>query len=645
MADALSDGILIRRYLQYYQYSADSHWKGPDLVQDALVPNDPSPTPGWQDIWNFLDTFLPTLPVPAAGSGLLAANTSADAATEPSAQAAAAQPAGDDACSGALLAAQSEQIQPLAASASDTVDRQVVTPDPVAQTVDPGSPVTIHVNYTTDPQDTTLTGLGLRMYYNSQVLTLQNLSDILGTSFVQQSPPMDDTANSDNDATTDKYILIAWADLSGNWPNTATAQLFTANLTSSATATGSTSVNFTSSSTASGWTFDSTSAVVNFVQANDARNGTLSGYVYIDANGNGKYDANEGLPNVTMTLGGPIQATATTNDDGYYEFTNLPAGAYVITEKQPAACLDCDGPDQAGTIDGKTVGTANNPGDSITGIALPASKSGVNYQFTETSLNPLFIPNRLLATTTQPVGSTVWRQVIRNTMVSAEQQVSHTSVASAAVTYHASSVSVASSQAAHLTAQSSAVHVAAQSSSAARPSASVQVSASQPAPAAAPEATPEAAPLTSDALAPIVNEAIARWAKAGLSAASLDALRNVQVSIADLSGSYLGLTENGSVFIDRDAAGYGWFVDPTPDQDEEFQPTAASGQLQAVDARAVDHMDLLTVVEHELGHAAGLGDLDPSLEDLMSSSLSKGIRREVSPSDVDAVLAGESGIN
>ena len=57
-------------------------------------------------------------------------------------------------------------------------------------------------------------------------------------------------------------------------------------------------------------------------------------------------------------------------------------------------------------------------------------------------------------------------------------------------------------------------------------------------------------------------------------------------------------------------------------------------QLQAVDSRALDHMDLLTVVEHELGHAAGLGNLSPSLDDLMRSTLSAGIRRKVSARDV-----------
>ena len=50
-------------------------------------------------------------------------------------------------------------------------------------------------------------------------------------------------------------------------------------------------------------------------------------------------------------------------------------------------------------------------------------------------------------------------------------------------------------------------------------------------------------------------------------------------------------------------------------------------------------MDLLTVVEHELGHVLGLNDLDASLNDLMSSTLSDGVRRNISVSDIDAVFA------
>ena len=32
----------------------------------------------------------------------------------------------------------------------------------------------------------------------------------------------------------------------------------------------------------------------------------------------------------------------------------------------------------------------------------------------------------------------------------------------------------------------------------------------------------------------------------------------------------LGAEADGKILIDDDAAGYGWFVDPTPHQDEEF---------------------------------------------------------------------------
>ena len=164
-------------------------------------------------------------------------------------------------------------------------------------------------------------------------------------------------------------------------------------------------------------------------------------------------------------------------------------------------------------------------------------------------------------------------------------------------------------------------------------------------------------------LRPIVNEAIARWANAGLDAAALAKLTQAQFAIADLPGSYLGKTQGNQITIDSNAAGYGWFVDPTPAVDEEFaaekmgtgtsqdagftwasalgsEPVPVSSQqLQAIDPRAVDRIDLLTVVEHELGHVAGLGDLDASVNDLMSGTLGVGTRRNASP--VDAALASE----
>ena len=59
-----------------------------------------------------------------------------------------------------------------------------------------------------------------------------------------------------------------------------------------------------------------------------------------------------------------------------------------------------------------------------------------------------------------------------------------------------------------------------------------------------------------------------------------------RVQVADLPGGLLGEAVGKTILIDRDAAGYGWFVDPTPADDLEFagcqahipwQPAAQSG--------------------------------------------------------------------
>ena len=137
-------------------------------------------------------------------------------------------------------------------------------------------------------------------------------------------------------------------------------------------------------------------------------------------------------------------------------------------------------------------------------------------------------------------------------------------------------------------------------------------------------------------LQPIVNEAITLWSQAGLDPASVQKLRQAQFVITDLPGSYLGETAGNVIYLDTNAAGHGWFVDPTPASNEEFTPSSGNA-LQAIDPRAVDKIDLLTVVEHELGHIAGLSDADALPDDVMNGVLGVGVRRNVS--HVDAALA------
>jgi FtsP/CotA-like multicopper oxidase with cupredoxin domain len=141
------------------------------------------------------------------------------------------------------------------------------------------------------------------------------------------------------------------------------------------------------------------------------------------------------------------------------------------------------------------------------------------------------------------------------------------------------------------------------------------------------------AALTRADLQPIISQAIADWASAGV---AVDLLNALDFAIADLPGAQVGLAGSGRILLDLDAAGHGWFVDPTPAANEEFRQ--AGNRLTAVGAEAVDRIDLLTVVSHEIGHTLGLGDLDASLDSLMSGALGSGVRREPGLSEIDAVF-------
>jgi hypothetical protein len=145
--------------------------------------------------------------------------------------------------------------------------------------------------------------------------------------------------------------------------------------------------------------------------------------------------------------------------------------------------------------------------------------------------------------------------------------------------------------------------------------------------------------VTQAALQPIVEEAIRRWSAAGLDATIVNRMRQAQFVIADLPGTYLGVTDGNTIYVDRDAAGYGWFIDPTPSKDEEFVLQSVKGQMTELSRKLAAQVDLLTVVEHELGHLAGLADLNPTANLLMSGSLQPGVRRTPTGRGVDAVLA------
>jgi serine-aspartate repeat-containing protein C/D/E len=132
--------------------------------------------------------------------------------------------------------------------------------------------------------------------------------------------------------------------------------------------------------------------------------GSLSGYVYHDRNDDGIRQPGQGeeaIPNVTLRLlneqGQVVQGydgqplIATTNSDGFYEFTGLAPGVYTIEQLHPEGWID--GRDTAGWIEYGTpqqrvVGEADG-NDRIRAIQLVQEASelgalhGVHYNFGE----------------------------------------------------------------------------------------------------------------------------------------------------------------------------------------------------------------------------------------------------------------------
>ncbi len=152
---------------------------------------------------------------------------------------------------------------------------------------------------------------------------------------------------------------------------------------------------------------------------------TLSGYVYLDMDGDGlRGTAEIGVPGVLITLTGTdaseatVSRTALTQSNGTYAFADLPAGTYQLTESQPQALLDGD--------DSTSVDGAVTNDDQFTNIVLGDGEELSENNFGERGLRARFITIAWFLASTPPVD-----QMLRETVAWGEQLAGSTSLAEA----------------------------------------------------------------------------------------------------------------------------------------------------------------------------------------------------------------------
>lgn len=107
---------------------------------------------------------------------------------------------------------------------------------------------------------------------------------------------------------------------------------------------------------------------------------TVSGTVFVDSNGNGVLDAGEaaGISGVTISLettGGALVATTTTGVGGTYQFTEVPAGNYLLVET--------DLPGWVSTAD------TTSPNDNLIPLTLASGQTSTGNNFLDTQLGSL----------------------------------------------------------------------------------------------------------------------------------------------------------------------------------------------------------------------------------------------------------------
>ena len=145
------------------------------------------------------------------------------------------------------------------------VSTQNIYPEPVVSTIEAGAVVPLDVMYNTSDANAALTGIGVRVHYDSSKLKFDQVTETLANGRLFNPGlvvPEVDAADFDDDPATDRFIAMAWVDFGGNWPGTLPEKLAAVQFTAAGDFSGSASVRFSASDLAAGYGFSSQPATI-----------------------------------------------------------------------------------------------------------------------------------------------------------------------------------------------------------------------------------------------------------------------------------------------------------------------------------------------------------------------------------------------
>ncbi|WP_417387482.1 hypothetical protein [Gimesia sp.] len=132
-----------------------------------------------------------------------------------------------------------------------------------------------------------------------------------------------------------------------------------------------------------------------------------------------------------------------------------------------------------------------------------------------------------------------------------------------------------------------------------------------------PQSEPRPGKLTQDVADEVLETAVSQIGEQ-LTSEQSELLANVKVKVVDLAGATLGRAAVGTIYLDVNAAGFGWFIDETPLDFSEFQYNSELSLIALPGSEAEGLVDLWTVINHELGHLLGYEHADSGLmEDVL----------------------------